>query len=107
MIRDFFFVVRVFVYAAVLALLLQVQWKGESLEIKTMRLVHESSMGAALTSTAQKFAFKLTGKVDDTSKNLRLPEATPTKPAQTRALLNLRRSESAQEATTASDGATY
>ena len=98
MIRDFFFVVRVFVYAAVLALVLQVEWKRESLEQKTMRLVHESNVGASITRTAQRFALKLTGRVDDTSAHLRMP-ATVAAPAPARALLDLKRSQAAQEAT--------
>lgn len=91
MIRDFFFVMRVLVYSAIVTLLLQVQWRGHTLEQRAMVWVTQSSMGSTLTSTAQAFVHKLTRRVDQTSNDIKLP----TEPTKARKLIELKRSPAA------------
>lgn len=100
MIRDFFFVLRVLVYSAMIALIMQVEWKGESLEQKAMRWVTQSSLGSKLTSTAQRMAWKLSRQVDETSRNVNVaPAAGATSSPKARTLIELKRhqQESYQE----------
>jgi hypothetical protein len=98
MIKDFLFVARVLIYSAVIALIMQVQWKGESLEQKAMRWVAESSVGSSLTDLAQQMAWKLSNRVDETSQNVSAPPAVAAPAAaKTRTLIELKRSSSQQQ----------